>query len=70
MDRRVTSPTFLFYILLNGDVYDMKFFLQRISTHLGDYLKEIQLTALVHKHAIFEVQKPTDDCVFCCRQSS
>ena len=23
-----------------------------------------------HKHANSEVQKPTDDCVFCCRQSS
>ena len=22
-----------------------------------------------HKHANSEVQKPTDDCVFCCRQS-
>ena len=23
-----------------------------------------------HKHANSEVQKPTDDCAFCCRQSS
>ena len=32
MDRRVTSPTFLFYILLNGDVYEKVFFTENFNT--------------------------------------
>ena len=37
--------------------------------NIGVYLRFIYYCAF-HKHANSEVQKPTDDCVFRCRQSS
>ena len=38
MDRPVTSPSFMFYILLNGDVYEKKFFTENFNT-LGRLFK-------------------------------
>ena len=32
MDRRVTSPTLFFGILLNGDVFDKKFVTRNLNT--------------------------------------
>ena len=34
MDRRVTSPTLFFCILLNGDVFDKKFVTRNLNTRV------------------------------------
>ena len=43
---------------------------ERKSFLMFEHVFDVTCYCAFHKHANFEVQKPTDDCVFRCRQSS